>query len=1141
MRLPQNILTKTYTKPRIFLCEADKTKICQLETTATSGAFKFNSYSELSFEVSRLYNDLITGETKVNPYYDKIEALRLIYLEGIGYFEIQTPELVSDGIKEAKNITAYSSEYTLTQKYLEDFYVNTGEIDSREVLYAESIYGAANSSNIEPIRFYQDDRNKKELSLLDLVFDKIYGWEIGHIDESLKTLSRTFEIDRQSVYDFLMNEVCEKFNCFIVFDTMNNKINFYAESLTQKFMGGNGVNTFVLVPAFDKIGSVSVDGFKTTQYNYYPTKTTVTIGGQPTTLKAGTLILAETPKDQQIVEVVDGSLSAWETDVFVTFDNLSQEIKITYDADDIKTQLTVTGAEELDIREVNMGQPYLVDLSYYCTPEWLGVDLYNAYTAYLIDYNSQQGEYSGRAERINDISADILWHENRMSTAEDCVAAVQLEKNDQLPPGKYFIREGSSPNYYYKEVSLPADYNVNHVYYKFTNQGLYLSEDKVHRLYEAFQAFFQSYFEQASLENKKADTSVKLEGDNKDSLNDLVSEFSFDDVANEYSSMLNALRAITNFISPENMAKKDPVTGNLIYNVEATRGTTFPFESVNVFLDKMWEQLGYFPLKYLYQSTYTKLQSTAIEANWGDSSSEHYGKYFAVFMMVKSIDRAVKSRNAEIERLRANKQALEKDNAELSAKLNLYTYFIEKHGAQKAKQFMMRMSAFLREDEYTDDNFVYTGQESMEELYQLKQELKECGRIELSKLCQPKLQFSMSMANIYALPEFEPIIDQFQLGNVIKVALRKDYIKQSRLLQVNINFDDFSDFSCEFGDLTSLQTQSDLHADLLAQAISAGKSVASNKSYWDKGSDTANNIDLRIQRGLLDAVTSIKSMEADQSVELDAYGIHLRKENEDGSVDPEEGWITNNKFLYSSDNFQTVQSVFGKYTIDGEDYWGVLAKAVSAGLIEGSQIRGGTIKIGELPDGTWTFEVDRHGNVIMCGGDVVFATNKNTLQESVDKLTGDINEVRKISQKQIDDINSSKMYRVEISTPDSQIFKDAEQTATLECEIYSWDEKITTRKLTDDGYPNNAIYMNKTYSSYARWLRKSNDPDGDQAWNFDDNGKYKHTGGTLEITPEDVVHNASFYCEVEIPDLKDASTDKPTDEPEKEPDTNQTT
>ena len=116
MKLPKDLLSGIYTKPRIFLCEVDKERICQLETTNTSATLKFNSYSELSFEVGRTYNNLVTGETLVNPYYDKIEAVRLIEVEKFGYFEIQGPELISDGIKEAKNITAYSLEYTLSTK-----------------------------------------------------------------------------------------------------------------------------------------------------------------------------------------------------------------------------------------------------------------------------------------------------------------------------------------------------------------------------------------------------------------------------------------------------------------------------------------------------------------------------------------------------------------------------------------------------------------------------------------------------------------------------------------------------------------------------------------------------------------------------------------------------------------------------------------------------------------------------------------------------------------------------------------------------------------------------------------------------------------------------------------------------------------
>ena len=1125
MRLPQNILTQTYTKPRIFLCEADKTRICQLETTNTSGTFKFNAYSELSFDVSRLYNDLITGENRVNPYYDKIEALRLIYLEGFGYFEIQTPDLSSDGIKEIKNIKAYSSEYTLTQKYLKKFYVNTGEIDSLEVLYAAKTYGQANKDTVKPVVLY--DQLNKSLSLLHLVFDNIYGWEIGHVDDSLKTLSRTFEIDRQSVYDFLMNEVCEKFNCYIVFDTENNKVNFYAEELTQKFMGDGQTKLFTLNPAFEALGTVSVDGFKTTKYQYDP--------------NIGVIQLDEAPADKSILEITDGALSRWATDVFVTFDNLSQEINITYDADEIKTKLTVTGADELNIREVNMGQPYLVDLSYYCTPEWLGPDLYEAYTDYLKLYNSKESEYSSNAAEINEIGQQILWEENRMSLDESCIAEFKADVTEKTE-GKYFIREGSSPNYYYTEVSLPSDYKADQVYYQFKSTGLYVDENKVSNLYAALQAYFQTYFK-----DKKADTSAKL-SDKTSSLDSLKLDFNFVKDASGnllYDQMLTSLQNVSTdenrIISASQMAEKDS-DGNLKYKVESSRDTEFIFASVNRFLNVMWNQLGSYPLKYCYRDTYTKLQTTAVEASWGDSGSDEYGKYFAVYLLVKSIERAIAARESTIKALNDSKQQWVDDNAKITEELDLYNYFGShpKYSSQR-DQFMMRLNAFMREDEYTDDNFVYTGQESLAELYQLKQELKECGKIELNKLCQPRLQFSMSMANIYALPEFAPIIDKFQLGYVIKVALRSDYIKQSRLLQVNLNFDDFSDFSCEFGDLTNLQTQSDLHADLLAQAISAGKSVASNKSYWDKGTDTANSIDLRIQRGLLDAATSIKSMDADQGVEIDAYGIHLRKEKEDGTFDPEEGWITNNKFLYSSDNFQTVQSVFGKYTIDGEDYWGVLAKAVSAGLIEGSQMRGGTIKIGELPGGKWTFEVDSKGNVIMCGGDVVFATGQNTLQDTKDYLDNKIEEVKKISQDQIDDINSTKMYRVEISTLDSQIFRAAEQKATLTCKVYSWDKEITDIKLTDDGYPENALYMNKTYASYARWIRTSNNTADDVKWNRNDNGTYKHTGKTLEIGPEDVVHNASFYCEVEIPDKPPKTESEPTPEPDPEEDTNKTT
>ena len=105
MILPKNLLTNTYTRPDVYLCEVNKEKICKLEPINLNGSFKFNAYSEITFDIARVYNDVLTGETRINPYFDKIEALRLIYINGFGYFELQGPELTSNGIEERKSCT----------------------------------------------------------------------------------------------------------------------------------------------------------------------------------------------------------------------------------------------------------------------------------------------------------------------------------------------------------------------------------------------------------------------------------------------------------------------------------------------------------------------------------------------------------------------------------------------------------------------------------------------------------------------------------------------------------------------------------------------------------------------------------------------------------------------------------------------------------------------------------------------------------------------------------------------------------------------------------------------------------------------------------------------------------------------------
>ena len=980
MRLLKNIFGN-YVKPKIFLCETDKQKMGVLNTTDTHVSLKFNTYSELTFNIDRTYIDMLTGQKNTHLFYDRIEHPRLILLDNIGYFQIQAPDMSTDNFKESKTITAYSSEYALSQKYITDLHVNTGEVDSIEVIYSEET-----GSTLEPVAFYNEANPR--LSLLHLALEGVYGWKIGHIDDSLKTLARSFDIDRQSVYDFLMNDVCKKFNCYIVFDTLKNEINIYAEAKTAKFIGDNKTKTFTISPPFHKVETVSIDGYKTTQWEYNN--------------QTGVLTLTNKPQNGSNIEVVDGGLTEWETDVFVTFENLAKEMQVSYNADDIKTRLTVTYGDDLDIREINMGLPYITDLSYYYTVDWMGQELYDAYTTYLQKSQTKQTDYTKNSQEMLKISNCQYFEEHRLSMAYSAVTV------DSSTVGTYYVKDSSNGGYFFKEVALPDDYKSYTTYYQF--DGVKLTSEKVNDLYMAIRDNFKT----GSVEK----------------INALTDAFEFMNDSDSYG-----ITYLSQYLSNSNAPEKKK---SYVMN----------------FLKEMWEQVGRTPLKSLYQETFKTLQSTNIDwaqeyidPDGNKTYHENYPWYYAILLFLESIDAAIALRDQQIDKLQTAYNELQTENIEISNDLLMENNFTE---AQ-----LIRLSAFIKEDELHIDDIIETEYDTLEDSFKVKQDAMEAGRIELNKICQPQLQFSMTMANIYAIPEFEPIIHQFQLGKIIKVGLRletktaefvgdgarkqfvitpqfynvktvsidgvetanwqydsttglltlksysapkngahikvvgeNNYIKQSRLLQVDMGLDDLSDFEAQFGELTDLRSQSDIHADLLSQAIQAGKSVASSQDNWNSGVDKAISTDLKIQQGLLDATTVLKSMDDDQGVEIDKYGIHLKKINPDtGEVDPKQGWITNNMMAYTDNNWLSSKSVFGEYQIEGESSkrWGLLADACIASYIEGSTIIGGKIGIGETEPGKYNFSVNYAGHMIAQSADVV-----GKITASSGAITGDL-------------------------------------------------------------------------------------------------------------------------------------------------------
>lgn len=1552
MILPKDLLSESYIKPKVILCQTNKEKICQLDVTELNGTFKFNSYSEISFNVASIYHDLISGETKPTPYYDYVEGLRLVYLEGFGYFQLQDPELYSDGIKEYKQINAYSLEYALSQRYLETFIINMGDV-------GDSI------GSVDGVVLYNP--SDVEHSLLNLVLQKAYGWTVGHVDEELKNQSRSFEIDRESIYDFIMNDMCETFKCYVEFDTINNTVNVYSENEIERFIGDGETKTFTLTNDLSDTSEITINGHSVTQYEYDENTKEISF--------------TTAPAQGDIIEVTDEFKHKYDTDIIVAFENLSNEMKVNYSADDIKTVLTVKGADDLDIRDVNFGLPSIMNLDYYHTPEWMGQKLYDAYSIftdkqdkymtgfYDIDrtgtleesfpvvsskdefiageeltfpvisstetfkvssyketftvdssvkefvaeedeqiFNepeiikepvacedptiesisitsstqefivnktgdtfelSQDFEFSDKTivkmldkttERVldkkeysydtenhtityngiapmfstttlllinytnkykinsiigemSDIKADdmLLQNEQYSYDAETKILTINIDLsefnyiyvytyentfmlNNPITSNSVVEKDGaeitrgkdyeylndklvvyskltsknsivistpqgaiqtqfnlSNPNYGVASVKINGDlitfdkYNIsngiidlskanltygdtiaiksvnnkiiltdvkdeiisvqikesdkesnveykisgntltiidpkkfidsnivkvtsinnkfvvsqtrkNLVYVKIDNsdnsreinsdsyelvdnnktlcinEGILSPKDTITVLFidndfilhdakkeilsvkvkvkadettlssKSFSRkgnvltifSVDSLSEDCSIEVVSVDNNFDISSLNGDicevlvgttpistedfnnrngvltvekydlfkvdgsvTVRALYNQFKLSNIKNKISEVLigdgdnvvvleepndytfnksqnlitikdaglrllkfgskvvvksfnNCFTVANNFgdkyiveknsgeqketlskdvdytyqaniliintaikdgdsiiirriESPDSLLVVDTKAGDkeiLLQNVNPTLNTYEPkvgdyvvyipgysqrLEELYKLIDEELElqnsvpsgyednyeektikqednifeclqdadvsKLGYvrkiittddknqevssayyicqmkFSIasngdkSYIYEwvkrdikfgakgiyllqeeiDIYTTITQVQIDAGWGNTNDANHLDYDKNLKRLNQAKEALKTQEGLVQKKRNEINEATETINNLSEILDVKNNF--------SSDDLERLSLLLREDEYSDDCFVVTELDTDRDKINTQKELLVAGYKELKRISKPKLSFSASIKNIYAMPEFRPILKQFKLGNFVRVAIRKDYIRKVRLLEVQINFDDLSNFNCSFGDLMAIKDEADIHAELLQQAITAGKSVASTSSYWQKGADIATSIDEKIRRGLIDATTSIKSNSAGQDVSWDNYGIHLRKFVGD-TLDPHEGWITNNQFLYSNDNFATTKSVFGEYEIDGETFYGLLAEAVIAGLVEGSQIIGGTIKIGPTDEnGVAAFQVNSDGTVYMSKND----------------------------------------------------------------------------------------------------------------------------------------------------------------------------
>lgn len=1027
------------TPPRLFLCQTNREKIGELPAYNTQLQAKWNSYSELSFTINRMYNDALTGETKVHPLFDLAEGLRKVYVEGFGYFTIQDPDTdYSDN--ETKKLSCFSIEYETGQKYLENFFINTGEEDSVEVTYHASTLGNdyfnkdkmyTEVTDVSPDNFDIDKKyyiksfdqekdggyhyeltsipNKEEfakhtgtedyptlyeqawpnvqfyiestpeLSLLNLIFKKIPEWKIAHVDGNLRKQERKFNEDRVAVYDFLMNDICDTFKCVIEWDTINMEVSFYEEE---------------------------EDG--------------VTEGGKIQT--------------------------RFDTDVFISRDNLANSINIKYSTDDIKTKLKVTGGDDLDIREVNLGQNYILNLDYYHTVEWMGQELYDRYSAYkkLLKENEPKykdlmkswvNAYNKWNDLMNQVPSDnsVMLIGDKFIQLYCTYTNVDTLKKKLILHGVEEDTKGINSDNVLLTLRKGEDSATIRVYY--TGSAFKVKRELVQSQINAPTTIKKTeYYTLKEWVEGISASDMGLDGFTVHYIGTLGAylclskdESKIDNLQNYGVNLLRERQEVykTIFVTQtENLmsqvSKKDAdieciaqdtqPTGEIPdgtrwldtskyplklyeYNANASEDED-PWKDISASKD-VPKIVGY----KLYKENYQKLKAVQKvlkqkerEATYlanGYPRPEHY--YYVDVIRGCSAEIIISLFNEDIKEhfdsvYGEGKYTLTGASSDLERDIPIYKFEITPKGSDSATPYAIyikngtpyisyrkslgalqarmdriksivnmenyfgeedweRLSPFIKEDEFNDSNFILTGYESEENRINICKKLKSAAEKELKTLSQPSLEFSMDMANILAIPEFDPIKDNFALGNFVTVGIRPDYVKKSRLLEVSLDFEDMSNLKATFGNLVTTKSEIDKHADLLKQAVTAGKSVAANATSWQRAVDKSNSIDKAISEGLKDAALEVGAAHG-QSITWDQYGIWGRKLM-DGTTDQyedEQFRIINNKIVFTDDDFKTLKSLFGKFQYDAnkdgikETHWGVCCDTMQNDYIEGVEL-----------------------------------------------------------------------------------------------------------------------------------------------------------------------------------------------------------
>lgn len=763
-----------------------------------------------------------------------------------------------------------------------------------------------------PTTFYNPDH--PEASLMDrLLTDKAPHYKVNHIDKSLMNLQRTFTFDDISIYDALQ-EIAEELDCLFIFGCGSDENGKPERTISVYDLEANCIdcgNRDTFVHKCPKCGSTNI----ILGYGEY-------------------------------------------TNVFISRDNLADEITYSVDTDSVKNCMKLEAGDDLMTAAIRSCNPNGTDYIYYFpdeTREEMSPELqeklksydalYEKYQSdynftindsFVTNYNALVNKYKTYEENLKDteIKNPITGYPKLMRIYFDTIDMVQFLRNKLMPPVDKPDNNAKSQGEYLM-ANLPSSASTTSL----KNLSVSTADNIMVMLAQSIvKGVFKVTVTNTTLSNNVWKGKFNLEN-YADKDDKFTSQFVSISINENYESYVKQridsilARSDENYYDIVGLFKQD-------MTVFKSQLKKYCLNTLQIFqkccqscIDMMVQQ---------------GISSNSTSSIYGINTKVLYENvYIPYYNKMNTIQDEIKVREDELYTVEGkynNQNQLVQDGIQIEIErmitevqdaLNFKNYI----GIDLYKEF----SSFIRMDKFSNDNYISDGLNNTD-LMKNAIEFITVATKELFKSASLQHSITGTIKNFLRMKEFEPVTNNFKNGNWICVGI-DDKVYQLRIIEYEIDFSDTQNISVTFSDVVSTPNQVFDMESILANSSKMATSYNGVTRQSTINTNFKNKMNEMIAKGLSMTNTKIVSNADNQDITWDEHGL-LCREYDDILSDYTDSQlkIINHGIYITDDNWKTARAGIGNFIyFDPKDKtykesYGVIADTLVSNLILTSEV-----------------------------------------------------------------------------------------------------------------------------------------------------------------------------------------------------------